>query len=104
MKDLKIGVILIAIVLGGCTSPPNPLPNNGVAQKIRTEKTNSPRLPMSVVFKGESKFHAIVAKAERENWRGLPIGDRTVRVARELTGTPYVNYSLEVDNHIESPL
>lgn len=59
---------------------------------------------MSVVFKGESKFHAIVAKAERENWRGLPIGDRTVRVARELTGTPYVNYSLEVDNHIESPV
>jgi hypothetical protein len=34
----------------------------------------------------------------------LSIGDRTIRVARELTGTPYVNYTLEVDNHIESPV
>lgn len=62
------------------------------------------RLPMAVVFKGESKFFAIVAKAERENWRKLPIGERTIRVARELLGTPYVNYTLEVDDRIESPV
>ena len=62
------------------------------------------RLPMSVVFKGESKFHAIVAKAERENWRKLPLGERTIRVAREMVGTPYVNYTLEVDDRIESPV
>jgi hypothetical protein len=62
------------------------------------------RLPMSVVFQGESKFQAIVAKAERENWRKLPLGERTVRVARELLGVPYVNYSLEVDDRIESPV
>ena len=30
---------------------------------------SSPRLPLATVFKGEAKFHAIVAKAERENWR-----------------------------------
>jgi hypothetical protein len=66
--------------------------------------TSAPRLPMAVVFQGESKFHAVVAKAERENWRALPIGERTVRVARELIGTPYVNYTLEVDDRIESPV
>ncbi len=66
--------------------------------------TSAPRLPMGVVFQGESKFHAVIAKAERENWRALPIGERTVRVARELIGTPYVNYTLEVDDRIESPV
>ncbi|MBC8127753.1 MAG: DUF1460 domain-containing protein [Gloeobacteraceae cyanobacterium ES-bin-144] len=63
-----------------------------------------PRLPMNVVFQGESKFQAMVAKAERENWRSLPISDRTVRAAREMIGTPYVNYTLEVDDRIESPV
>jgi hypothetical protein len=63
-----------------------------------------PRLPMRAVFQGESKFFSIVAKAERENWRALPLSDRTVRVAREMVGTPYVNYTLEVDDRIESPV
>ncbi len=62
------------------------------------------RLPLATVFKGEAKFHAIVAKAEREQWRNLPLGERTIRVAREMVGTPYVNYSLEVDDHVESPV
>jgi hypothetical protein len=61
------------------------------------------RLPLDTIFKGEAKFQAVVAKAERENWRNLPIGQRTIRVARELIGTPYVNYSLEIDDRIESP-
>lgn len=65
---------------------------------------NPPKLPMSVVFQGEAKFHAIVAKAERENWRALPLGERTIRAAREMVGTPYVNYTLEVDDKIESPV
>jgi len=61
------------------------------------------RLPLDTIFKGEAKFQAIVAKAERENWRNLPLGQRTIRVARELIGTPYVNYTLEIDDRIESP-
>jgi hypothetical protein len=65
---------------------------------------SSPRLPLDTVFKGESKFQAIVAKAERQNWRRLPLGERTAMVARELVGTPYVNYTLEVDDRIESPV
>jgi len=77
----------------------------GLAMAVQTVPPPSPaRLPMSVVFKGESKFYAVVAKAERENWRKLPIGERTIRVARELVGTPYVNYTLEVDDRIESPV
>jgi hypothetical protein len=60
-------------------------------------------LPLQTVFKGEPEFDALVQKAERENWRSLPLGDRTVAVGLALLGTPYVNYTLEIDNHIESP-
>lgn len=63
-----------------------------------------PRLPLDTVFKGQTKFQAIMAKAERENWRALPLGSRTIRIARELVGTPYQNYTLEVDDRIESPV
>ena len=62
------------------------------------------RLPMSTIFKGQSKFDALVSQAEREDWRSLPLGARTVRAAKAMTGTPYINYSLEVDNHIENPV
>ncbi len=62
------------------------------------------RLPMTTVFKGQSRFDSLVAKAEKENWRSLPLGERTVRAARAMTGIPYKNYTLEVDNHIESPV
>lgn len=61
------------------------------------------RLPMNTVFKGDAKFHALVAKAERENWRNLPLPQRTMRVARELVGVPYVNYTLEIDDAVEAP-
>jgi hypothetical protein len=73
------------------------------AQKV-VPPPSPPRLPMDTVFQGEAKFHAVVAKAERENWRRLPIGERTVRVARELAGVPYVNYTLEAHDRIESPV
>jgi hypothetical protein len=62
-----------------------------------------PRLPFSTVFKGKEKFDHLVARAERENWRALPIGERTARVGAALAGTPYVNYTLEIDDRIESP-
>jgi hypothetical protein len=65
---------------------------------------SAPRLPLATVFKGEAKFHAILAKAEREGWRKLPLGERTAQIAREMAGVPYVNYSLEVDDKIESPV
>jgi len=65
---------------------------------------SAPRLPLGVVFQGDAKFRAIVAKAEQGNWRNLPLGERTTLVAREMVGTSYVHYTLEVDDHIESPV
>lgn len=62
-----------------------------------------PRLPMARVFKGEEKFQRLVRQAVAENWRNLPIGERTARVGRALLGTPYTNYTLEIDDRIEAP-
>src|SRR6202048_16628 len=60
-------------------------------------------LPYSKVFKGESQFDRLVREAESDNWRSLPLGERTVAVGKALLGTPYVNFTLEIDNHTESP-
>jgi hypothetical protein len=60
-------------------------------------------LPYPTVFKGESEFEQLVQKAVSENWRSLPLGERTVAVGEALLGTPYVNYTLEIDDHTESP-
>ena len=62
-----------------------------------------PRLPMSVIFKGQKTFDRLVKQAKKENWAALPIGERTAAVGKALLGTPYVNYTLEIDNRIESP-
>lgn len=62
-----------------------------------------PRLPWSTVFKGEAKFRQLCDRARRENWASLPIGKRTATVGKALCGTPYVNYTLEIDDRIESP-
>jgi hypothetical protein len=73
--------------------------------RLHTVTPPSPlRLPKDTVFKGDSKFYAIVKQAESENWRARPIGQRTTLAARALLGTKYVNYTLEVDNRIESPV
>ncbi|MEO0017652.1 MAG: hypothetical protein RLZZ522_935 [Verrucomicrobiota bacterium] len=74
------------------------------AQAPAVPPASTPRLPLTTVFKGESKFYAILAKAERENWRALPLPQRTIRVAREMVGTQYVNFTLEVDDRVESPV
>ncbi|MDF1850356.1 MAG: DUF1460 domain-containing protein [Verrucomicrobiales bacterium] len=60
-------------------------------------------LPKSLIFKGEDRFRKIVTKAQEEEWRKLPIGDRIIRFARELHGLPYENFTLEIHDHIESP-
>jgi hypothetical protein len=60
-------------------------------------------LPYSKVFKGESQFDRLVQEAESDNWRSLPLGERTVAVGKALLGTPYANYTLEIDDHTESP-
>ncbi len=66
-------------------------------------KTTTPTLPLSTTFKGESRFQEIVAKALTEKWADLPIGQRTIKFARELHGVPYESFTLEIDDHIEAP-
>jgi len=58
-------------------------------------------LPFDTVFKGRAKFDALVAKADA--WKPLPIGERTAAVGRAMVGTPYKNYTLEIDDRIEAP-
>jgi len=60
-------------------------------------------LPLSTTFKGQAKFQRIARKAVREQWRRLPMGERIVKIAKELEGTPYKSYTLEIDDRIESP-
>lgn len=49
-----------------------------------------------VVFKGESVFHRICAKAKAEKWATLPIGELMGKIALELEGTEYVANTLEL--------
>lgn len=71
---------------------------------MAAEGSGKRHLPWSTVFQGEEKFHVMVKKAQAERWRDQPIGERTVLAARALLGTKYVNYTLEVDDHIEHPV
>jgi len=60
-------------------------------------------LPYAKVFKGESEFEELVQKAQNENWRSLPLGQRIAAVGIALLGTPYASYTLEIDDRTESP-
>jgi hypothetical protein len=58
-------------------------------------------LPFDTVFKGRERFDQLVARADQ--WVSLPIGQRTAAIGYALTGTPYKNYTLEIDDHVEAP-
>jgi hypothetical protein len=61
----------------------------------------SASLPFDTVFKGRSKFDALVARADI--WKGLPINERVAAVGQALVGTPYKSYTLEIDDRVEAP-
>ncbi len=61
------------------------------------------RLPFKTVFKGQDQFDRLVTKAKAEDWKALPIGERTAVVGQALLGTRYKHFTLEIDNRIESP-
>lgn len=61
------------------------------------------RLPLNTCFIGSEKFKALCAKAQQGNWSVLSLGTRVATVGRSLVGTRYGNYTLEIDDHIESP-
>ncbi|WP_395736604.1 N-acetylmuramoyl-L-alanine amidase-like domain-containing protein [Prosthecobacter sp.] len=60
-------------------------------------------LPQSVTFKGVEKFQQVVARAMAENWAALPMGARVAQFGLALRGTPYVGWTLEIDDRVESP-
>jgi len=43
------------------------------------------RLPFKTVFKGQDQFNRLVSRAKSENWKALPIGERTA-AARQALG------------------
>jgi hypothetical protein len=63
----------------------------------------SASLPPDRVFVNRAKFQKLVERGVRENWRALPIGERTARIGLALEGTPYVNFTLELHDRIETP-
>ena len=60
-------------------------------------------LPMDTVFKGRTRFDALVRRAEQEDWKALPIGERVCAVGRAMVGTPYKSFTLEIDDRVEAP-
>src|SRR3954471_16762454 len=70
-----------------------------LATEVRAEAT----LPFSTVFKGQKRFDQLVQRARDGNWASLPLGERIVTVGQAFVGTPYKNYTLEIDNRIEAP-
>ena len=65
--------------------------------------TNARELPFTTVFKGRDRFQRLLEEAREQNWKALPIGDRTAAVGRALIGTRYKSYTLEIDDRIEAP-
>lgn len=73
---------------------------------LATARTNAAEpsdLPFETRFKGVDRFNALVAQSQKEGWAELPIGDRIVRFGKAMRSTPYVSYTLEIDDHIEAP-
>jgi hypothetical protein len=59
-------------------------------------------LPQSKTFIGTAKFQALVKQALEGNWRSLPMGQRVATFGSAMRGTPYVGYTLEIDDRVES--
>jgi hypothetical protein len=77
-----------------------------LAALLITFATGAPakeQLPQKVTFKGKEKFDLLVNRAVKENWRALPMGERVAKFGYALRGTPYVGFTLEIDDHVESP-
>jgi RNase H-fold protein (predicted Holliday junction resolvase) len=60
-------------------------------------------IPAEKAFVNPRKFEQLVNRGVKEQWRKLPIGERTARAGLALVGTPYVNFTLELDDRHETP-
>jgi hypothetical protein len=70
---------------------------------VSTASAFETRLPFTTIFKGGERFNRLVSRAKENNWKSLPIGQRTAAVGQALVGTRYKSFTLEIDNRIESP-
>ena len=61
------------------------------------------RLPFKTVFRGQDQFNRLVEQARSNDWKSLPIGERTAAVGQALVGTRYKHFTLEIHNRIEAP-
>jgi hypothetical protein len=52
-------------------------------------------------FKGGEVFDRILKKAEKGKWAAMPIGPCMGKIGRELEGTPYVGFTLELSKDHE---
>ena len=48
-----------------------------------TALASESRLPFKTVFKGQDQFDRLVGLAKENNWKALPIGERTAAVGQE---------------------
>lgn len=87
-----MGGVGTALILGNCRTVPS-----------SADAMRPPKLPWPTVFKGDGKFRELCNLARQNQWSSLPIGQRTTAFGLALCGTPYVNYTLEIDDRIESP-
>jgi hypothetical protein len=60
-------------------------------------------LPQKRAFLGVERFQRLVARAQAQNWRAQPMGRRVALFGQAMVGTKYVGWTLEIDDHIESP-
>ena len=59
-------------------------------------------LPLEKTFIGPQKFQELMNRGYRAGWAKLPLGERVNKFALALRGTPYVNYTLELDDRAEA--
>jgi hypothetical protein len=56
----------------------------------------------TTLFTGAPILQKIVATARREKWTELPFGELVAKVGLSFQGTPYVGFTLETDDKVES--
>lgn len=60
-------------------------------------------IPADRVFVNPGKFRDLVQVGVEKQWSRLPLGERTAKIGLALAGTPYVNYTLELHDRLETP-
>lgn len=70
---------------------------------LAAPSSRSAALPLDVTFVGQRKFHQLMERGYKAGWASLPLGERVNNFALALRGTPYVNYTLELDERREAP-